>query len=404
MAGLLIGLGLAAFPLRPFLSERTTQPAAPIAETAAPVGAAATGEPEAPTVEPPVAVAAPLSVAEATPAAANPVVSVDTNSVMSLEDVVARAVPAITAIHAGQGRGTGFFVRPDSVLTSAHVIDGHATVQLQVGAARYTARVVTVSRAADLAMLRVLDPSPTQPVLPLGSTSAVRVGQEVIAIGSALGVLPNTVTRGIVSATRRAGDITLLQTDAAINPGNSGGPLIDRQGRVIGVNTMKASTGAESIGFAVAIDHADLVVNRPLKDGAARPLQGLSSVVRGSAPRAADQVRQRGEREYASTMANVARQADQIDAYWNRYASTCVASVSRRGSREWTVALEPGGVELAASLSGCGEWLDAVVTNATSINTEVRRANERARRAGVFPGVMRDVRREQRLDYPGWNR
>ena len=94
-------------------------------------------------------------------------------------------------------------------------------------------------------MLQVSNANPSQEILRLGSASGVRVGQEVIAIGSALGVLSNTVTRGIVSAVRRAGDVTLLQTDAAINPGNSGGPLIDRSGQVIGINTMKALASAE---------------------------------------------------------------------------------------------------------------------------------------------------------------
>ena len=83
-----------------------------------------------------------------------------------------------------------------------------------------------------------------------------RVGQEVIAIGSALGVLSNTVTRGIVSAVRQVGAVTLVQTDAAINPGNSGGPLLDRQGMVIGVNSMTVGqAGGEGVAFAVAIDH-----------------------------------------------------------------------------------------------------------------------------------------------------
>ncbi len=67
------------------------------------------------------------------------------------------------------------------------------------------------------------NPDPNQQLLTLGTASSLRVGQEVIAVGSALGVLPNTVTRGIVSALRRAGDLVLIQTDAAINPGNSGG-------------------------------------------------------------------------------------------------------------------------------------------------------------------------------------
>ncbi len=89
---------------------------------------------------------------------------------------------------------------------------------MQVGNATYSARVTTVSTGSDLALLQVSNANPNQPVLTLGSVSNARVGQEVIAVGSALGVLSNTVTRGIVSAVRQVGNITLIQTDAAINP------------------------------------------------------------------------------------------------------------------------------------------------------------------------------------------
>ncbi|HAK55805.1 MAG TPA: hypothetical protein DCP38_10040, partial [Acidobacteria bacterium] len=82
----------------------------------------------------------------------------------------------------------------------------------------------------------------------------------------ALGLLENTVTRGIISAVRRVGGTTFLQTDAAINPGNSGGPLLDTSGRVVGITTLKFGAQAESLGFAVAADHAAplLAGGRPL--------------------------------------------------------------------------------------------------------------------------------------------
>ena len=96
-----------------------------------------------------------------------------------------------------------------------------AWVKLQLGEATYTARVVTVAQGSDLAILQVYNPDPKQPILRLGSASTARVGQEVIAVGSALGVLSNTVTRGIVSAIRDVGTVRLIQTDAAINPGGS---------------------------------------------------------------------------------------------------------------------------------------------------------------------------------------
>ena len=177
----------------------------------------------------------------------------------------------------GQARGTGFFVRHDQVLTNAHVVEGQTSVRLQVGEATYTARVTIVAQGSDLAMLQVYNPDPKQATLRLGSVSTARVGEEVIAVGSALGVLSNTVTRGIVSAIRDVGTVRLIQTDAAINPGNSGGPLVDRNGVVIGINSLAvAAREGQGIGFAVAIDHA-----RPLLSG-----QGSTAICPDAADRA----------------------------------------------------------------------------------------------------------------------
>jgi len=175
----------------------------------------------------------------------------------SLEDVVSNSLPAIVSIETREGRGSGFFAAPGTIITNRHVVGGNVsvTVRLATGAA-IPGRVETVSQDFDLALVRVSGADPLQPVLPLGSVNGVRPGQEVIAIGLALGVFQNTVTRGIVSAIRRAGPAVVLQTDAAINPGNSGGPLLNRSGQVIGINSMKIAGSAESLGFAIAIDHA----------------------------------------------------------------------------------------------------------------------------------------------------
>ena len=156
----------------------------------------------------------------------------------SIEDVVSAALPAVASIDTGSGRGSGFFIRPDLVVTNNHVVEGQNAVTLRAAGAQYTARVMTTSPSVDLALLQVYSANPQQPTLRLGTAATARPGEEVIAIGYALGALSNTVTRGIVSALRQAGSVTLIQTDAAINPGNSGGPLIDRDGTVIGINSM----------------------------------------------------------------------------------------------------------------------------------------------------------------------
>ena len=395
-AGLLLGLGLATIPLRSLWAPT----ASPLALTPAPPRRA-TGTATSPTAPAPTAAA----LAASTPTAPAPTLPAATPP-SSFEDIVARTLPAVASIQAGQARGTGFFVRPDAVLTNAHVVEGQSEVQVQVGDVKYTARVASVSRASDLAVLQVYNANPAQPTLRLGSGAGVRVGQEVIAIGSALGVLSNTVTRGIVSAVRQAGSVTLLQTDAAINPGNSGGPLMDRNGLVIGVNSMGiARQVGEGLAFAVAIDHAVALLDghAPAAASSVTPLEGLNRAM-GSPSSAGDQMRQSGEEAYRKTLEWAARNAEQLDNYWNRYAKHCVDGPVRAGDHAWFAVYEPNGVRLSnASEYDCRSWLESVRSNATTIRQELATAGEAARTSGVFPGVARDLRRQHKLEWSGWN-
>ena len=323
----------------------------------------------------------------------------------SLEDVVGRVLPAVASITAGQARGTGFFVRHDQVLTNAHVVEGQTSVRLQVGDVTYTARVTTVAQGSDLALLQVYNPNPNQATLQLGSVSTARVGEEVIAVGSALGVLSNTVTRGIVSAIRDVGTVRLIQTDAAINPGNSGGPLVDRSWVVIGINSLAvAAREGQGIGFAVAIDHATPLLSGQGASAAAQtPLTALSRAM--GAPGEGDALRAKGEQTYTQALAWAAQNSQQLDDYWNRYASSCVTSATRSGDRPWFAVFEPNGVSLnMAATINCQSWLDTIRTNAVPIKNTLDQAAEISRRSGVYPGVMRDLRRKYRLDWSGWER
>jgi Trypsin-like peptidase domain len=323
----------------------------------------------------------------------------------SLEDVVGRVLPAVASIAAGQARGTGFFIRRDRVLTNAHVVEGQTSVRLQVGEASYTARVTTVSQSTDLALLQVYNPDPTQATLRLGSASTVRVGEEVIAVGSALGVLSNTVTRGIVSALRDVGSVRLIQTDAAINPGNSGGPLVDRSGVVIGVNSLAvAAREGQGIGFAVAIDHATaLLKGQSTATSAQTPLTALNKAMSGQGE--SDEMRTRGERAYAQALTLAAQHGQQLDDYWNRYSSSCVTSSTRSGDRPWFAVFEPNGVSLNLRAGiDCQSWLETIRSNATPLKSAIDQASEFARRSGVYPGVMRELRRRHRMDWTGWDR
>jgi len=324
----------------------------------------------------------------------------------SLEDVIARVLPAVVSIQAGSGRGTGFFVRTDFVLTNAHVVGDETSVRLQAGAQQFQGRVVRLSPGTDLALVQVYNNDPGQPTLSLGSAKNVRAGQEVIAVGFALGVLSNTVTRGIVSALRDTGTVRLIQTDAAINPGNSGGPLVDRDGVVVGVNSMRVAgtQGGEGLAFAVAIDHGTQLLRGDSAAAAtATPIQGLTRIMTGSSE--SSEMREQGENAYRRTLEQVVRTGNQLDEYWDRYAKSCVVTANRAGDRHWFAVLEPNGVRVAAtSAYNCEAWLGEVRTAAEAIRTALTDAREAARRQGVYPGVMRDLRRQHRMEWAGWER
>ena len=174
------------------------------------------------------------------------------------------ASPAVVSVRAGSGSGTGFVVDTSgTVVTNAHVVGDNERVELQFSDDRTVdAEVRGVDTSSDLAVLHV-DPARagTLTALELADSSTVRTGQLAVAIGSPFG-LPQTATAGIVSGTGRhiqAPDgfqiDSVIQTDAPINPGNSGGPLLDANGRVIGVNSQIATGGTSQgnvgIGFAV---------------------------------------------------------------------------------------------------------------------------------------------------------
>jgi len=322
----------------------------------------------------------------------------------SIEDIVSAALPAVASIDAGNARGSGFFISRDSLLTNAHVIDGKTSVQVNANGAQYTARVVSQSAGIDMAVLQVYNPNANQPILNLGSVGNARVGEEVIAIGYALGALSNTVTRGIVSAVRKTGSVTLIQTDAAINPGNSGGPLLDRKGQVIGINSMAVSKQVgEGLGFAISIDDAVPLIKGQSPLSTTTPMAGLNQVMGG--PSDGDATREQGARRYEQVLQAIARSADQVDSNWERNARYCVASAAQTGGdRPWFATYVANGVRLALSNSyDCFGWFDNVKAAAGQIKDAMDKGAELARRDGVYPGTIREIRRKYRLDWSGWD-
>jgi len=397
LLGLLLGLAVAAGMLWWLKEEPVAQRAAVTVPRVEAAPAADVPPEQAPVPEAELNVPADTSFDAA--AAPNPVASATSSA---LEDVVARALPAVASIQAGRGRGTGFFIQRDIVLTNQHVVGNETSVQLTAGGKRYSARVTNTSTSTDLAVLQVYGPDPTQPTLRLGSAKGIRPGQEVVAIGSALGVLSNTVTRGIVSALRETGSVTLIQTDAAINPGNSGGPLVDRNGVVIGVNSMKigGATG-EGLAFAVAIDHASQLLSGKATSATATPLQGLNKIMTGST--ASEDQREQGTAAYQAAVERAAQRGNQMDDFWERSARSCVARAVRAGDRPWFALYEPNGLQIQLSSgTNCEGWLGTMQNNAGIIRSEMSRAAENARRQGVYPGVMRDIRRQHKMEWQGW--
>ncbi len=211
-----------------------------------------------------------------------------TGGLLPVRAVVEAVGPSIVTISSdvqlGRAVGTGVIVSADGeVLTNAHVVDGATTVHVRLAGETepIDATVVASDRGNDLALLHI-DRAGLRPVT-FAPTSDVALGDEVLAIGFALDLDGDpTVTLGIVSALDRTiiteeGALDgLIQTDAAISSGNSGGPLVDAQGRLVGINTAvarsDATTAASNVGFAISSDEVKGVLDalRAAKDGQAR--------------------------------------------------------------------------------------------------------------------------------------
>ncbi len=157
-------------------------------------------------------------------------------------------------INVDEGHGSGFFISSDGyILTAYHVIAGTKKIEVvQHDGTKTVATVVRKNEAADLALLKV--ELKDVPVLPIAETADPEIGVDVWAIGTPKSVeLGQSVSKGVLSAIRKANDVVYLQTDVPLNGGNSGGPLIDKNGQVLGVVTSKlVGIGTEGVGFAIS--------------------------------------------------------------------------------------------------------------------------------------------------------
>ena len=180
----------------------------------------------------------------------------------------------------GGGLGSGMIYRNDGlILTNAHVVKGADTVTVTLSDGRKfkNAKVLGRDERTDIAVVKI--DATGLPIVQLGDSDAVKVGNWAIAVGNPFG-LDHTLTVGVISAKSREIDLAkngetrtdYLQTDASINPGNSGGPLLDIYGRVIGINNAiySESGGNQGIGFAIPVNTARTIANQLAKDGKVR--------------------------------------------------------------------------------------------------------------------------------------
>lgn len=216
----------------------------------------------------------------------------------TIAEAAAKAAPAVVHITVhlgdmglfiGEGAGSGVLINPNgTILTNAHVVAGYGNVvykgkvkvSLQDGRT-FDGEVVSFDISSDIAVVKINSKIPL-PAAALGSSSKLRPGEWIVALGSPLH-LQNSVTVGVISCVERKGsEIGLrgihggyIQTDAAINQGNSGGPLLNLDGEVIGINTMKAYA-ADGVSFAIPIDTAVKVMEQLKKHGRViRPWLGI---------------------------------------------------------------------------------------------------------------------------------
>lgn len=234
---------------------------------------------------------------------------IDGNSISFIEgsiaEIAAKVSPSVVSIitetrttgwfgqsSSSSAAGTGMVVTSDGyILTNKHVIDGanKISVVLEDGTVYKNVELVGIDPFNDVAFIKINNVSDL-PTVKLGDSKTISAGQQVVAIGNALGQFQNTITEGIISGTGRsitasASDYSasesltdMIQTDAAINSGNSGGPLVNAAGEVIGINTA-VSSSAQGIGFAIPISSVKGMLKHLINTGqATRGYLGVSYI------------------------------------------------------------------------------------------------------------------------------
>ncbi|MBI4919273.1 trypsin-like peptidase domain-containing protein [archaeon] len=174
--------------------------------------------------------------------------------------IIEQVLPSVVSINAGGGVGSGSVYRSNGyIVTNKHVVGSLSTVTVKTfDQKQYTANVIGVSATKDVAVIKIN--TENIPYLSFEDSANAKIGEKVIALGSP-GGLDFSVTEGIISALNRViSGVNHFQTDVSINPGNSGGPLVNKAGKIMGMNTMKVA-GYEGVGFAISSNEVQSAIN-----------------------------------------------------------------------------------------------------------------------------------------------
>lgn len=196
----------------------------------------------------------------------------------ALTEVYEKVKDSCVSVITNQALGSGFVVKEDGyIITNHHVIDGAKSIDVEFyNGDKYKAKLIGSDSISDIAVLKI---DGTFTPIELGNSDNLKVGQDVVAIGTPYDLsLAGTMSRGIISGIARDVEVTndagivvktmtLIQTDTSINPGNSGGPLINLDGQVIGINTMKLMDVYEGLGFSIPINNAVTIANTLIQYG-----------------------------------------------------------------------------------------------------------------------------------------
>ena len=292
-------------------------------------------------------------------------------------------MPAVVTIQTPSSRGSGFFVAPDTILTNVHVVGTDSTVTIRrPDGTTTTARVEATSPAFDIAVLKVLGVRTDQAIIPLGTAASVRIGEEVIAIGTPLGFLQNTVSRGIVSGLRDVGGATLVQTDAAINPGQQRWTAARPERQRPSASSSPGYVGNDGLSFAVAIDHARAVLEGrttpPGAPSAPTQYQALSPAVASPT----DQRRLDAIRAYrGSDRSGWRARADALDGQWKSFTASCYQGrIAGTFDRPWFALWDTRAMQGVVS-SNCAPYFDDLRRRANEIRQAVAAHRRSARGA-----------------------